>query len=127
MHFAQNENQEKLSYPTFIGHFGVGLKDAMATFARHDVGVEVLSRHGLFTLGKSSKYAFDDVMMLHAYIELPVDKIFEGTEFILTNISKTDIERAKRLFSMERKFCLRYNTVNSSKKMRTKRTSISMV
>lgn len=98
MHFAQNENQEKLSYPTLIGRFGVGLKDAMATFARHDVGVDILSRHGLFTLGKSSKYAFDDVMTLHAYIEPPVDETFEGTEFILTNISETDIEKAKRLF-----------------------------
>lgn len=98
MHFTQNENQEKLSHPNLIGRFGVGLKDAMATFDRHDVGVEILSRHGRFTLGKSSKHAFDDVMTLHAYIEPPVDEAFEGTEFILTNISETDIEKAKRLF-----------------------------
>lgn len=57
VHFTQNENQEKLNHPNLIGRFGVGLKDAMATFDRHDVGVEILSRHGRFTLGKSNKHA----------------------------------------------------------------------
>lgn len=98
MHFTQNENQEKLNYLNLIGRFGVGLKDAMATFDRHDVGVEILSRHGRFTLGKSSKHAFEDVMTLHAYIEPPLDDEFEGTECILSNISEEDIQKAKRLF-----------------------------
>lgn len=97
-HFTQNENQEKLTHPNLIGRFGVGLKDAMATFDRHDVGVEIRSRHGRFTLGKSTKHAFEDIMTLHAYIEPPVDETFEGTEFILTNISESDIKKAKSLF-----------------------------
>lgn len=98
VHFTQNENQEKLNHPNLIGRFGVGLKDAMATFDRHDVGVEILSRHGRFTLGKSNKHAFEDVMTLHAYIEPSLDDAFEGTEFILSNISEEDIQKAKRLF-----------------------------
>ena len=35
-HFTQNEDVEKLAKPNLvIGKFGVGLKDAMATFDRH--------------------------------------------------------------------------------------------
>lgn len=35
-HFTQNENAEKLKNPSkVIGKFGVGLKDALATFDRH--------------------------------------------------------------------------------------------
>jgi len=33
---TQNENQEKLSNPKVIGKFGIGLKDAMATFDAKD-------------------------------------------------------------------------------------------
>lgn len=33
-HFTMNENQEKLDHPNLIGKFGVGLKDALATFDR---------------------------------------------------------------------------------------------
>lgn len=39
-HFTLNENQEKLSAPSdVIGKFGVGLKDALATFHRRNVDV----------------------------------------------------------------------------------------
>ena len=37
-HLTQNENEEKLSHPQLIGKFGVGLKDALATFDRHKIG-----------------------------------------------------------------------------------------
>src|SRR5690348_2951428 len=41
-HFTQNENKEKLSHPELvIGKFGVGLKDALATFNRHHVYVMI--------------------------------------------------------------------------------------
>lgn len=74
MHFTQNENQEKLSHPNLIGRFEVGLRDAMATFDRHDVGVEILSR-------RRNIFSF---------------------------------------YSVGRKSCLRYNTVKSSRNMRTR-------
>jgi len=37
-HLTQNEDKEKISHPELvIGKFGVGLKDALATFDRHKV------------------------------------------------------------------------------------------
>src|SRR5438309_3304592 len=37
-HLTQKENEEKLSNPHVIGKFGIGLKDALATFERKGVG-----------------------------------------------------------------------------------------
>jgi DNA gyrase/topoisomerase IV subunit B len=48
-HFTQNESDEKLRAPGIvIGKFGVGLKDALATFDRHGIGVEIRSPGGTF-------------------------------------------------------------------------------
>jgi DNA gyrase/topoisomerase IV subunit B len=42
-HLTQNENKEKLKYPELvIGKFGVGLKDALATFDRRHIQVRIL-------------------------------------------------------------------------------------
>src|SRR3989304_10410218 len=38
-HLTQNENEEKLKNPHLIGKFGVGLKDALATFDRRGTKV----------------------------------------------------------------------------------------
>src|SRR5438445_12530225 len=44
-HLTQNENVEKLQNPSkVIGRFGVGLKDALATFNRRGVDVHIKSR-----------------------------------------------------------------------------------
>ena len=44
---TQNENKEKLAHPhRVIGKFGVGLKDALATFDRHKVDITLHSRNG---------------------------------------------------------------------------------
>ena len=46
-HFTLNENQEKLDASTgVIGKFGVGLKDALATFHRRGVDITITSAHG---------------------------------------------------------------------------------
>jgi hypothetical protein len=57
-HFTLNENQEKLnsSHP-IIGKFGVGLKDALATFHRQHVDVYIRSTHGTFRLREVSKHS----------------------------------------------------------------------
>lgn len=48
-HFTLNENKEKLeSKAEVIGKFGVGLKDALATFHRRGVGVSVVSAFGTY-------------------------------------------------------------------------------
>ena len=36
-----------------IGTFGIGLKDALATFERHQIEIMIESQYGLFTIGKS--------------------------------------------------------------------------
>lgn len=97
-HFTQKENDEKLSANGIIGKFGIGLKDAMATFERKGIEVRILSKHGDITLGKSQKSGFDDLITLHAYISEPSNQYLNGTEFHLANISDFDIEEGKKLF-----------------------------
>ncbi len=97
-HLTQNENAEKLSNPNMIGKFGIGLKDALATFDRHDVKVFIRSKHGDITLGRVQKHGFEDVKTLHAYISPPSDPKFTGTEFIFHGVTREDVEKAKDLF-----------------------------
>ncbi len=97
-HLTQKENEEKLKTPGVIGKFGIGLKDALATFERHGVKVTIKSRYGDITLGMSKKHGFEDLLTLHAFIAPPSDPEFEGTEFILEGVTDKDIEKAKDLF-----------------------------
>lgn len=97
-HLTQKENNEKLKNPDVIGKFGIGLKDALATFDRNGVKVFIKSKYGDITLAKSEKHGFEDIITLHAYISLPSDSTFIGTEFILDGVKENDIEKAKDLF-----------------------------
>jgi len=97
-HLTQKENEEKLNTPGVIGKFGIGLKDALATFERHDVKVTIKSRYGDITLGMSKKYGFEDLLTLHAFISPPSDPEFVGTEFILKGVTDEDMAKAKDLF-----------------------------
>jgi hypothetical protein len=97
-HLTQKENEEKLTSSTLIGKFGVGLKDALATFDRRGIEVEIKSPHGDITLEKSSKHGFEDVVTLHAVVQPPADAGMEGTDFALSGISPEDIDRAKNMF-----------------------------
>jgi len=100
-HLTQNENKEKLNHPDqVVGKFGVGLKDALATFDRHRISVVIRSRHGDITTGKQAKHGFDDIETLHALIADPADPGCVGTEFILSGRALTErqVEEAKGLF-----------------------------
>jgi len=97
-HLTQNENQEKLSNPHVIGKFGIGLKDALATFDRKGIKVIAKSKHSKITIAKSEKEGFKDLLTLHAIIEAPQDPNFIGTEFELVGINDNDINEAKKLF-----------------------------
>lgn len=66
---TQNENQEKLQNTKVIGKFGIGLKDALATFDRKGIKVLIRSSHGDITLTKTSKKGFEDIITLHACIK----------------------------------------------------------
>lgn len=97
-HFTMNENREKLDHPGLIGKFGVGLKDALATFDRLGIEARISSQFCDVSFDRSEKHDFSDVITLHACISDPSDPTFVGTEFILKGCSEEDIEKAKRLF-----------------------------
>jgi hypothetical protein len=97
-HFTQNENDEKLTATGIIGKFGIGLKDALATFDRKSVDVKLISKFGVFTVGKSTKIGFDEITTLHVYINPAQDSAFVGTDIVLTNIQESDIQKAKEMF-----------------------------
>lgn len=97
-HLTQKENEEKLANSHVIGKFGIGLKDALATFDRKGVKVLIRSRFGDITLGKSEKSGFEDIVTLHAYVSVPSEPSFLGTEFVLTGVKDQDMSNAKDLF-----------------------------
>ena len=97
-HLTQNESEEKIHNDKLIGRFGVGLKDALATFYRHGVVVSILSKYGKITLKQTAKSGFDDIITLHAQIEDSPDKNMIGTDFCLTGCADEEITKAKRLF-----------------------------
>lgn len=97
-HLTQKENMEKLENPHVIGKFGIGLKDALATFYRRGVKVTIKSKFGDITLAELEKHGFKDIITLHAIISPPSEPALIGTEFILENVSDEDVVKAKELF-----------------------------
>ncbi len=97
-HLTQKENDEKLKNPHLTGRFGVGLKDALATFDRRGIGVHILSRHGNISLGKTEKHGFKDIVTLHALVARPSEPGYVGTDVVLSDCSDEDIRRAKAFF-----------------------------
>ncbi|MDI4567970.1 MAG: ATP-binding protein, partial [Mycoplasma sp.] len=76
-HLTQNENKEKLQHKNLIGKFGVGLKDAIATFDRNNINVLIKSKFCNITFSKKPKHKFANVETIHAIIdETNVDKHF---------------------------------------------------
>ena len=97
-HFTQNENPEKFSGPPgTIGKFGVGLKDALATFYRNGIDVTIKSRFGTYTVAMHKKEGFDEIETLHVmYDDKPL--AMKGTVFILKSVTEEHINQAKDLF-----------------------------
>lgn len=98
IHFTQNENEEKLKHTKLIGRFGVGLKDALATFDRNNNKVNIISKYGTISMGKAAKYGFNDLKTLHVYFNEATDINFVGTEFIIENCTEKDVNTAKEMF-----------------------------
>jgi hypothetical protein len=97
-HFTLNENKEKLERSSgVIGKFGVGLKDALATFHRRKVEVIIRSRHGTFRLRETAKHDFSGITTLHVAFDAGATAI-EGTEFTFEGVSDPDMAAAKALF-----------------------------
>jgi hypothetical protein len=97
-HFTLSENAEKLAAPEgVIGKFGVGLKDALATFHRRGVGVTIVSAHGTFALREAHKHNFEGITTLHVERSAGVEGM-AGTEVILDGVESEDVAKAKALF-----------------------------
>jgi len=98
-HLTQNENPEKRRRSELVvGKFGVGLKDALATFHRRGVEVRVRSPHGDITLQRAAKSNFADVKTLHAAITPPSEPKRRGTDFTLAGLSDADMAVARNYF-----------------------------
>ena len=96
-HLTQNESEEKKDHPGVVGQFGVGLKDALATFFRNGIDVSIRSPHGEIRLDVRHKHGFADVETLHALVG-PPDPGQVGTDVRLQGITDEDVETAKRFF-----------------------------
>src|SRR5262249_29871223 len=91
-HLTQNENTEKLSQPDkVIGKFGVGLKDALATFDRNRIKVQLFSKYEDIRLGKAAKHGFGDITTLHALISDASDPQRIGTDVVLSGLREEDV------------------------------------
>ncbi|MEA3055227.1 MAG: hypothetical protein QOD30_659 [Actinomycetota bacterium] len=97
-HLTQNENPEKLTDGRVIGQFGIGLKDALAVFDRHGIGVTLCSRHGTIRTTRQAKAGFPDVVTLHGVVGDPSDAGFDGTAAELDGVTDDDVELAKSFF-----------------------------
>jgi hypothetical protein len=98
-HLTQNENPEKRRKADLVvGKFGVGLKDALATFHRRGIDVTVKSPHGDITLRRAAKSNFADVKTLHAAIVAPSEPRRTGTDFVLRGLSDADMAAARDYF-----------------------------
>ncbi|MGD0497032.1 MAG: ATP-binding protein [Bryobacteraceae bacterium] len=98
-HLTQKEDQEKLSRPDLVvGKFGVGLKDALATFDRRQIKVLARSAHADITTAKSRKHGFEDVTTLHAVIDDASEPGIVGTDFIFEGVADGEMAGAKDLF-----------------------------
>ncbi|TMF46581.1 MAG: ATP-binding protein [Chloroflexi bacterium] len=98
-HLTQNENPEKRRQPDLVvGKFGVGLKDALATFHRRGIEVMVRSPHADITLQRAAKSNFADVKTLHAAVSAPSEPKRKGTDFALRGLRDSDVAAAKDYF-----------------------------
>jgi hypothetical protein len=97
-HFTLNEDKEKLgSDKPIIGKFGVGLKDALATFHRRGIEVLIRSQFGTFRLKQVSKHGFENIVTLHVdYDDTPQPIV--GTDFVFRGVSQAQIAKARSLF-----------------------------
>lgn len=97
-HLTQNENREKLKRGDLVGKFGVGLKDALATFDRRGVDVVIRSRHHEMRLKRAPKHGFAELKTLHVSISPASDQQLVGTDISLSSLKDSDVVDAKALF-----------------------------
>jgi hypothetical protein len=97
-HLTQAENPEKLSNPSCIGKFGIGLKDALATLNRQGQGVVFESRFGRMRTALAPKHGFEEIQTLHVFVEPAPNPRFEGSRFVLRGLSDPEMRAAQEFF-----------------------------
>jgi hypothetical protein len=98
-HLTQNEDPEKRrKADAVVGKFGVGLKDALATFYRRGVDVHIIGPHSDVALTRAAKSDFADIKTLHAAITHPSKPRQHGTDFVLRGLSDADMAAARDYF-----------------------------
>ena len=98
-HLTQNESPEKRRKADLVvGKFGVGLKDALATFYRRGIEVKIRSPKADITLQRAAKSNFADVKTLHAAISPPSEPKRRGTDFALSGLADADMAAARDYF-----------------------------
>ena len=98
-HLTQNENPEKRRKADLVvGKFGVGLKDALATFYRRGIEVKVRTPFADIALQRAAKSNFADVKTLHAAISPPSEPKRHGTDFALRGLTDMDMSTARDYF-----------------------------
>ena len=98
-HLTQNENPEKRRHADLVvGKFGVGLKDALATFYRRGIEVKVRGPSADISLQRAAKSNFADVKTLHAAISPPSEPRRHGTDFVLKGLTDKDMAAARDYF-----------------------------
>jgi hypothetical protein len=98
-HLTQNENPEKRRKSDLVvGKFGVGLKDALATFYRRGIQVDIRTPQADITLQRAAKSNFADVKTLHAAISPPTEPRRKGTDFVLRGLRDADMAAARDYF-----------------------------
>ena len=58
----------------------------------------IQSKFADITIESVSKHGFEDVLTLHAAVALPSNRDITGTEFILSGLTRDDVDRAKDFF-----------------------------
>jgi hypothetical protein len=100
-HFVQDESVEKVKNfknSQIIGHFGIGMKDAVAVLARKEKVLEIKCKHGRYTFEYKNKYGHDDITTLHVIIHDDVPSDFVGTEITVHPIREDELNKTKALF-----------------------------
>jgi hypothetical protein len=97
-HLTQNENDEKLNSTSVIGKFGIGLKDALATFYRRGAVITAKSQHNIIAIETASKQGFKDIVTLHALIDEKIkdDEMNNAKELFLKFSNEEVIDTTSR-------------------------------
>lgn len=97
--FAQNESKEKINKDGIIGKFGIGLKDAIAVLFRNKINFKIITNKFTSYPSLKLKEGFN-MKTLHMIIEhIENHSIIEkGTQFIFTNLSDEDMNKARNNF-----------------------------